>query len=338
MRVFAFLVQIVAISVIALVYVTAPLNAERATVIVAFEPYKANGRKWDSGRGADPVICLTHGCYKSRGRVRDAKYYRGRKIFLPAVINRHCRNSLRCVFRGVDLNKGLTEIWPVDLDGFKHDHLQHRYIKADRTCLTRDKRLQCLNGIFTEYYSMWVIPEYVVEYAGEHKLNQALFHGLDKSKDAYMSSFLVRAREHMPRLISRFYFLLLGHDIPQKCARDIDVIYDAFHISGLLAKQNRHIKRLFKSFIEYKSQKTFTQLVHTHPKIFWDFHDLLQEMHALAGANDRYRDQYVTGVKLRTKDGILELLVSNWAEARAQETIEQCVYDTAYARQRDGLK
>lgn len=311
-------------------------HAERVAVLIKFEPYKTNGTKWDTGKGADPVLCLPHGCYKSKGLRKGAKYYPGKKIFLPAVINRHCRNSLQCIFRDIELHDGLTEVWPVDLDGFRHDHLEHRLVQSDESCLSSGGELYCLNGIFTEEYSMWIIPERIITKVKLGELDEALYTGLDKTKEDYMHSYLSQAHEDIPHLVSKFYELIVGDEVPKHCATNLDATYKAFEMAGLFLNQNSHVLYLFKEYLQNSDRKTFIELSKNSPKTFWKFHKMLQDMADYVKADHAkvVKDSYFHAVKLHAEENSVKLLVSKKTKAYANEMIEECIHDTAYTKER----
>lgn len=315
-----------------LIFSNSAWSADRVTVLLAFEPTKANGKKWDRGLGADPALCMNHGCYKSGGLSSDARYYPRKKIFLPAVVNPHCRNSLICIFRGVELDEDVTEIWPVDLDGFGHDRLERRLVKADDSCLVTRGSLRCLNGVFTEQYSMWLVPDNVLEEASLREIERTLSVRLYNSKDRFTKFYLRNTLTEMPDILARFYERLVGRTVPKDCTADIDVALDAFELSGLLWAHNHHTKRLVKAYLENTHPEKFQTLAEDYPKVFWKLYKMIHKMQDFARAEKVVVDTKLRGLRLRKSHHAYTLVVGERVRDHAEEIIEKCIYDTAYSK------
>jgi len=136
---------------------------------------------------ADPVLCTTDGCYVSIGADRDAVFMPRRKAL--GVGNTlggragACRQSLSCVFRGVELEYPAV-LQPVDLHILKHDRRRPQRILADSDCRLAAGRLTCSRGIYAEDYALWIVPERLADTAGPETLERALRDGLSASRSA----------------------------------------------------------------------------------------------------------------------------------------------------------
>jgi len=212
--------------------------ADNVTIVLRLEPKKASGRNWDIGRGADPIICLTDGCYVSEGLARNARYYRGRSVFLPGVRAGKCRNRLSCVFRNVHLKAGKDTVQPIDLDAFEHDFLERRPIQADQTCLLADNNIQCSNGIFTANYAIWAIPEAIAKAAGKQALDYARSKGLHDSKKDYINVFLRDRGIRLPTAVRRFHNSIAETHVSRRRLPSASFITEAFFIAGIENREN----------------------------------------------------------------------------------------------------
>ena len=79
---------------------------------------------------ADPVLCVLEGCYVSTGTDRPAVFMPGRKALSFAntwgARAGACRDSLGCVFRGIELGSLPGYLQPVDLHVLKHRSEERR--------------------------------------------------------------------------------------------------------------------------------------------------------------------------------------------------------------------
>jgi hypothetical protein len=138
---------------------------------------------------ADPILCVLDGCYVSGGPAVAAKFLPGRKATgigntLGARAGA-CRQSLSCVFRGVELPlPGVLQ--PVDLHILKHDRRRPEIVTADSDCRVSGGRLTCNRAYNAQTYSLWILPEELAASVGPDALQQAVSEGLGPSRSAQM--------------------------------------------------------------------------------------------------------------------------------------------------------
>ena len=95
-----------------------------------------------------------------------------------------CRQSLGCIFRGIDIDEPGSHLQPVDMHVFKHDRRRPQLIDRISDCRVADGRLSCRRGIYAEDYAMWVIPERMAADVGPALLERALDEGLAAPRSA----------------------------------------------------------------------------------------------------------------------------------------------------------
>lgn len=307
--------------------INAQAETEKATVLIVMQPFKQSGKPWDPGKGADPVVCLNHGCYVGRGYLKDAKYFPGKKAYLPAVMARACNNTLKCIYRGVKFTKQREDIWPVDIDGFKRDYLATKKTSIDRSCFIEQGKLQCLNGIYTPEYSMWVLPEKLAEKAGRKVLDYALYKGIHDAREQYMSDYLERQRAYLPKTIARFYEKILNRPVPTHCAVEPDMISEAFYLAGIFNSDKRKSGIVFKHLISDGRFTTFRRSMLTEPAKFWVFHEALSTLELYAFADKRQEFSYQKGLIYKDNSARTSLLIGWDVKSRAGKVMEQCISD-----------
>ena len=134
----------------------------RVTVLLVMAPGNYGIRR-NGPKVADPIMCTVTGCYVSTGPGTPARFLPGRKA--TGVGNTlggragACRQSLGCIFRGIDIDEREGYLQPVDMHILKHDRRRPQIIDRDSDCRVADGRLSCRRGIYAEDYAMWVIPE-----------------------------------------------------------------------------------------------------------------------------------------------------------------------------------
>jgi hypothetical protein len=133
-------------------------------------------------------MCTTEGCYVSMGPGAPAKFLPGRKgVGIGNTFGARagaCRQSLSCVFRGIDLDEREGYLQPVDLHILRHDVRRPQMISGDSDCRIDAGRLSCRRGIYAEDYAMWVISERMADRIGPDGLQRALEEGLAAPRSA----------------------------------------------------------------------------------------------------------------------------------------------------------
>ena len=162
----------------------------RVTVLLVMEP-GTYGIRRGGAKIADPVLCMREGCYVSAGTDHPAVFLPGRRALgfrnTWGARAGACRNTLGCVFRGVELGVLPGFLQPVDLHLFKHDLRMGHAILADSDCRADAGRLACRHGIYADNYSMWIIPESLAATAGSAALQRALTDRLNGPRSAELA-------------------------------------------------------------------------------------------------------------------------------------------------------
>jgi hypothetical protein len=152
----------------------------RVTVLILMSPGNRGIRR--SNKLADPLLCVSDGCYVSAGADTPAIFLRGRKALgIGNTLGGRagaCRNQLGCVFRGIPVDGTDTYLQPIDMRLVRHDRRQPQMISADSACRVDAGRLACWRGITAEDYTMWIVPESVATAAGPSLLERAVADGL----------------------------------------------------------------------------------------------------------------------------------------------------------------
>ena len=160
------------------------------TVLLVMEP-GTYGIRRGGAKIADPVLCTREGCYVSAGTDHPAVFLPGRRALgfrnTWGARAGACRNTLGCVFRGVELGALPGFLQPVDLHLFKHDLRLGHAVLADSDCRADAGRLSCRHGIYADDYSMWIIPESLAATAGSAALQRALTDRLNGPRSAELA-------------------------------------------------------------------------------------------------------------------------------------------------------
>ena len=172
-------------------------NATSVTVLLVMEP-GTNGIRRGS-KTADPVICLDSWCYVSNGPGVPAKLMtRGQALGPINTLSLRagaCRQSLTCVYRGLDIAAYFKAgakpalLQPVDLRYLHHDRRAPQPLSVSNACDAKYNQLSCTKTIKGKGWTAWIVPEDVAVAAGPATLQAALANGLgsipqDKSRQA----------------------------------------------------------------------------------------------------------------------------------------------------------
>jgi colicin import membrane protein len=164
--------------------------ATRFTVLLVLEP-GTYGIRRNGPKVADPLLCTREGCYVSAGADQPAVFMRGRKATgFGNTLGRRagaCRQSLGCVFRGLDLGPLPISVEPVDLHILKHDRRKPNLVQTHSDCAIEGARLACRGGIYADTYTLWVLPESFASVAGAAALQRAVAEGLNGPRSAELA-------------------------------------------------------------------------------------------------------------------------------------------------------
>ena len=157
----------------------------RVTVLMTMEAGNRGIRRHN--KTADPLLCGERGCYVGAGAASPAEFLPRRRAFGPrqALGERAgaCRDSLGCVFRGVDLIAYPAVLQPIDMRILRHDRRQPLVLTETSECRIAQGRLAC-TAFHGPDYTMWIVPERLAELAGAAELTRAVESGLVDSATA----------------------------------------------------------------------------------------------------------------------------------------------------------
>ena len=156
----------------------------RATILMALNPTGSPREPV-----ADPILCVTSGCYVSNGPQAPATYHSfGETLSIGGRLTRRagsCNNARACIFRSVDLGVATTALLqPLDLRQNRYDRLEKHEVKIDATCKTIDGRLSCSRPVRTPTATLWIVPEHVARTIGPELLEAAVADGLHTARTA----------------------------------------------------------------------------------------------------------------------------------------------------------
>ncbi len=158
----------------------------RATVLMVLATN--DGRPITSERAADPILCLTDGCYVSNGPQAQSSYHSfDQSLSLGGRIGRGagaCNHAHTCVFRDVDLGTAMALVQPINLKLVRHDRREQSDVAIDTTCRAIEGRLSCSRPVRTATYTLWIVPEHVARDVGPDKLADAVKDGLMPARTA----------------------------------------------------------------------------------------------------------------------------------------------------------
>ena len=63
-------------------------HAEPVTILLAIDSAGVDGVRWDLGKGADLVLCMSAGCYVSEGSSNPAKFLKGQRALVRGTPGR----------------------------------------------------------------------------------------------------------------------------------------------------------------------------------------------------------------------------------------------------------
>ena len=156
-------------------------HAEPVTILLAIDSAGVDGVRWDLGKGADLVLCMSAGCYVSEGSSNPAKFLKGQRALVRGPLAGKCSNSVHCIFRNVEIPRNNLVVRPVDVDAVEHDYMEALPARIDRTCKLEGDGLRCEKAIHTVEYSLWIIPEPIAEKASVEVLEDTLYFEVRKS-------------------------------------------------------------------------------------------------------------------------------------------------------------
>jgi hypothetical protein len=307
-----------------------PALAGDVTLVLVLEPKKFSGKAWDVDRGADPVICIGDGCYRSDGRDRPARYVPGREALGPIVALSFgrkagaCTNKLACVLRSMSIEDGPVRISPIDVDIDRHDRLEERFIAPDTSCRVKRGRLDCYNGIYTREYSLWVVPDKIIEAAGAEVLDEAVSDGVRAGRARFAEEFLSQERDAIPERIAEFYRLVLGETVSDKCRNDPVLMADTFRLANIGTAAGSSAGTAIEHFMRQGSDTEMLDMIATSPRVFWGLQQAIDRFQSLVSVEDVTHNVTAHGLKVADRAGRLVLEVGWKAEDDARDLLDRC--------------
>jgi hypothetical protein len=132
----------------------------------------------------DPIICVENRCWISSGMVAPAlgmtRSQAGELKTTAAVSPIGCSGKSGCVFRNVlvDPSKRI-EVLTITGDGSRS--LGAYTLAPDDSCRGDGNTLSCANGVTTQNYHIWIVPEAIASEAGAARLESAVAEGLPET-------------------------------------------------------------------------------------------------------------------------------------------------------------
>ncbi len=152
-----------------------PGPAEQATVLIVLDTSTALGFK------PDPIICIDDRCWLSNGIGAPALAMpRTQAVALPTTDDAttdSCSGKSACVYRGVAIDPAARlEVIEV---GEGHGASAGAYtVATDTSCRKDHSTLLCDNGLATQNFRIWVVPEATAVSAGTSSIEDAVAEGL----------------------------------------------------------------------------------------------------------------------------------------------------------------
>ena len=302
---------------------------QKITVFVLVTPLQADGSAWDVGAGADIVLCGKRGCYVSQGLEQEAQFYEGSGAFRLLKKAGPCRDALACVFRGVELDKLISEQDPflqlVDVDYVSHTYMDKFAIKQPLSCQLSGSVLSCSKGVHKRTFSMWAVDEAIAKKGGKAAPDQVLFKGLMTQRVSALVENLESVRGQLTASAVKFYKLVVGQEVPVACLDSSDFIGETFYIMGLADAKQRRAEHVIKDFVGAKPVDALTGIVQRSPQLYWAFLDIANQFKAFSGARTAQLTKDVEGLRLYESEDGTALLKFDWrVQARAKALLEAC--------------
>ena len=309
---------------------TEPALADDVTVILVLEAKKFSGKAWDIDRGADPVICIGAGCYRSDGSERPARFIPGKQALGPLVALSFgrkagaCTNKLACVLRTVPLDDGPVRILPIDVDIDRHDRMEERFVAPDTSCRVKRCKLDCYNGIYTREYSLWAVPDKIIEAAGSDVLIEAVSDGVRAGRARFAEEFLSQERDAMPERVSEFYRLVLGETLSEKCRSDATLMAETFRLANIGTATGSSAGTALDHFGRQGSDIEMVDTIRTAPREFWALQQAIDRFQSLVSVEDVAHSAQSGGLKVLDHNGQLTLEVGWPIEEQARDLLDRC--------------
>ncbi|GJM03642.1 MAG: hypothetical protein DHS20C08_21430 [Rhodomicrobium sp.] len=276
------------------------------TIAVVIAQQQADGSSWDIGEGADLVLCGVKGCYVSQGLEKPAIYYEN--SLGPRVLDKAgaCRDSVKCVFRGVDPAKLISAedplIFLLDVDYISHTPFEKFKIAALQPCRSDGAVIACEGGVHRQAFSLWAMPEAVAEQGGKAGLDYVLFKGLLSQRSYVLTAALGDIRQAVRADAAAFYKLLFDLSVPPSCLSKPAFLSEVFYVTGLADASQRRAEPLLQDMLGRVELARLEGIVQQSPAVYWAFRDIARQLHLFATATAAEYQKPVEGLYLKVSE------------------------------------
>jgi hypothetical protein len=129
----------------------------------------------------DPIVCMDNKCWLSGGISSPARQMpRNQAVALDGTGDKtadSCSGKSGCIYRNVTVDPAARiDVIEVGEDGGASAGAYT--VAADKSCRKQGDALVCDNGLATQNFRIWVVPEAIAEAAGASSLENAVAEGL----------------------------------------------------------------------------------------------------------------------------------------------------------------
>jgi hypothetical protein len=132
----------------------------------------------------DPIVCIDNNCWLSNGINSPAlRMPRNQAVTLDGTENMtagSCSGKSGCVYRNVTIDP-TSRIDIIEIGEGGGASAGAYTIAADASCRKQGDALVCDNGVATQKFRIWVVPELTAEAAGASSLENAVAEGLPEA-------------------------------------------------------------------------------------------------------------------------------------------------------------
>jgi hypothetical protein len=147
-----------------------------ATVLLVLDPDGTG-----LGIKPDPVICIDNSCWLSSGMSAPARRMpRNQAVALEGTAEmtaESCSGKSGCVYRDVRIDPA-DRIDVIEVGEGGGASVGAYTVAADQSCRATGQSVICDNGLTTQNFHIWVVPEATAEAAGASRLENAVAEGL----------------------------------------------------------------------------------------------------------------------------------------------------------------
>lgn len=147
-----------------------------ATVLLVVDPDGTG-----LGFKPDPIICIDNTCWLSNGfRAPARSLPRNQAVALAGtddMTSESCSGKSGCIYRNVIVDP-THRIDVIEVGAGRGASAGAYTIVADKSCRADGETLACDNGLATQNFRVWIVPETTAEAVGASRLENALAEGL----------------------------------------------------------------------------------------------------------------------------------------------------------------